>query len=59
VLVTHYPLRGFDAIHVASALDLRDETGVEWTFAGADRRQLEAARAEGLSVLDLAAAPGP
>ena len=28
VLVTHYPLRGFDAIHVASALDLRDETGV-------------------------------
>jgi predicted nucleic acid-binding protein len=55
VLVARYPLRGFDAIHLASALDLRDETGVEWAFAGADRRQLEAARGEGLSVVDLAA----
>jgi predicted nucleic acid-binding protein len=59
VLVAHHPLRGFDAIHLASALDLRDETGVEWTFAGADRRQLEAARAEGLSVIDVAVASAP
>ena len=54
-LVERYPLRGFDAIHVASALGLRKELGVELTFAAADRRQLEAARAEGLTVVNVEA----
>jgi uncharacterized protein len=54
-LVERYPLRDFDAIHVASALGLRKELGVELTFAAADRRQLEAARAEGLTVTNVEA----
>jgi predicted nucleic acid-binding protein len=52
-LVERHPLRGFDAIHLASALGLRKELGVELTFAAADRRQLEAARAEGLTVINV------
>ena len=54
-LVERYPLRGFDAIHVASALGLRKELGVELTFVAADRRQIEAARAEGLTVVNVEA----
>ena len=45
------PLRTFDAVHLASALSVRDGIGV---FVAYDRRLLAAAAAEGLEV----AAPG-
>jgi len=58
-LVERHPLRGFDAIYVASAITFAGDIGVAVTFAGADRRQLEAARAEGLAVADFTATPSP
>lgn len=49
-------LRGFDAIHLAAACALRDaadaEGAVRPAFSSFDRRQLNAARDEGLTVLD-------
>jgi predicted nucleic acid-binding protein len=50
-LCERYPLRGADAVHLASALLLHEE-GLEVTFACSDRRLLEAAAAEGLSLFD-------
>jgi len=50
-LCTRHPLRGADAIHLASALLLRRE-GLETIFACSDGRLLAAAAAEGLSILD-------
>lgn len=47
-----YPLRGADAVHLASALLLKDES-LPVTFVCADQRLLEAASAEGLAILDL------
>lgn len=55
-LLERHPLRGFDAIHVASAISLRKELDIEVTLAAADRRQLDAAVAEGLEVVDVSAA---
>jgi predicted nucleic acid-binding protein len=49
-LVDRYPLRGFDAIHLASALALRARLGDDVTFCAADRRLNAAAAAEGLRV---------
>jgi predicted nucleic acid-binding protein len=48
-------LRGFDAIHVASALELKKRLHEPMTFAAADRPLLRAARAEGLAPLDVEA----
>lgn len=45
------PLRGADALHLASAL-LLQEGGLEVTFACSDRTLLKAAAAEGLAVFD-------
>jgi predicted nucleic acid-binding protein len=50
-LIRRHPLRGFDAVHLASALSLARWLGEEITFAAADDRLLHAARAEGLAVL--------
>ena len=51
-LMTRHPLRTLDAIHVAAALELADEVGLESVdFVSFDRRQREAALAEGLRVL--------
>jgi uncharacterized protein len=50
-LCLRHPLRGADAVHLASALLLHEE-GLEVTFACSDRRLLEAAAAEGLGTLD-------
>jgi predicted nucleic acid-binding protein len=52
-LCERHGLRGADAIHLASALTLRREVTRKFRFASADRRQLSAARAEGLRVIDL------
>lgn len=43
-------LRGFDAIHLASALTLKRELGEDVTFSSADSRLTAGASAEGLLV---------
>jgi predicted nucleic acid-binding protein len=52
-LIRRYPLRGFDAIHLASALILQTNLGEPITFAGADERQLQAAAQEKLAALNV------
>lgn len=49
-LLTRHPLRGADAIHLASAVCLRELVQAEVTFACADRVLVTAARAEGLGI---------
>jgi len=49
-LVERHPLRGFDAIHLASALTLRQQLDEPVTFSAWDAHLLDAARAEGLAV---------
>jgi hypothetical protein len=51
-LVLEYPLRGFDAVHLAAALLLRDETRAEILFACYDDALTLAAKTSGLAVLD-------
>jgi uncharacterized protein len=50
-LCERHPIRGADAVHLASALLLHEE-GLEVTFACSDRRLLDAAAAEGLVIFD-------
>ena len=50
-LCRRHPLRGADALHLASAMMLV-EREVDVTFASSDRRQLEAATAEGIATYD-------
>lgn len=50
-LCSRHPLRGADALQLASALLLRQE-GLEVTFSCSDHRLLEAAAGEGLAVFD-------
>lgn len=45
-----YPIRGFDAIHLASAKQVRDQSSEEVFFSTADRRLRDAAVAEDFSV---------
>jgi predicted nucleic acid-binding protein len=47
-LVERFPLRGFDAIHLASALLLNKRTRLDVSFSCFDERLEEAAQAEGL-----------
>ena len=47
-LVEKYPLRGFDAIHLASILILNKEAGMEVLFACFDQKLNQAAKKEGL-----------
>jgi len=42
-----HPIRGFDAIHLASAIALREQVSSDVRFASADRRLGGAATAEG------------
>ncbi len=58
-LVQRHPLRGFDAIHLASALRIQSSLGEEITFAAADNRLLRASEAEGLNPLNPEAGPRP
>jgi predicted nucleic acid-binding protein len=55
-LIQRHPLRGFDAIHLASALSLRDALGEPMMFAAADARLLRAADGEQLQVIDVESA---
>ena len=50
-LIERHPLRGFDAVHLASALSLKNALGKDITFATADARLLRAAKAENLGIL--------
>jgi predicted nucleic acid-binding protein len=54
-LIRRHPLRGFDAIHLASALSLKTALGEDVTFAAADERLLRAAKAERLRPLNVEA----
>jgi len=56
-LCGRHPLRGADAVHLASALLLREE-GLEVVFACSDRNLLGAAAAERLVTFDPASEPG-
>lgn len=49
-LAERYPLRGFDAIHLASALLLKSRTRSTVSFSCFDERLKKAAQAEGLVV---------
>jgi len=50
-LCESHPLRGADAVHLASALLLQEE-GLETVFACSDHRLLEAAATEGLATFN-------
>ena len=56
-LIRRHPLRGFDAIHLASALRLQSDLGLALTFAAADGKLLKAAAAERLAVINVEAPP--
>lgn len=58
-LIQRHPLKGFDAIHLASALSLKRALGEEMTFAAADERLLRAAKAERLRPLNVETAQAP
>lgn len=52
-LVQRHALRGFDAIHLASAVRLKDSLGEEVRFVAADERLLQAAARERLPVVNV------
>lgn len=54
-LAERHGLRGFDAIHLASALWLKSVYSGELLFAAFDRRLVEAAQGVGLAIADRAA----
>jgi len=54
-LVSRNPLRGFDAIHLATALRARDQLGEKIQFVAADARLLAAAASEELESVDVRA----
>ena len=58
-LIQRHPLRGFDAVHLASALSLKEALGEVITFAAADGRLLGAARSEKLEALNVETASAP
>ena len=51
-LIRRHPLRGFDAVHLASAVFLGRQLGEEVTFFAADARLLRAAAREGLGAVN-------
>jgi len=55
-LIQRHPLKGFDAIHLATALELKEALGQQIAFAGADERQLQAAALENLTTLNVESA---
>ncbi len=55
-LIRQHPLRGFDAIHLASALSVKRAVGEDLTFGAAAVRLLRAAESEGLTSINVEAA---
>jgi predicted nucleic acid-binding protein len=54
-LVRRHPLRGFDAVHLASAIIVGSELGEPVQFVASDHRLLAAAKGEGLPIVDVRA----
>jgi predicted nucleic acid-binding protein len=52
-LIQRHPLRGFDAVHLASAVYLQKALGDPISFVAADKRLLEAAHQESLATVDV------
>jgi predicted nucleic acid-binding protein len=52
-LIRRHGLRGFDAIHLASALNLKSELEENMTFVAADERLLRTASTERLQILNV------
>jgi predicted nucleic acid-binding protein len=52
-LTQRHPLRGFDAIHLASAIRLQQQLGEPMQFVASDQRLLAAAKSEGLATVDV------
>jgi hypothetical protein len=52
-LVLRHPLRGFDAIHLGSALVLQEQLGEAIQMVASDERLLVAGGKEGLATLDV------
>jgi predicted nucleic acid-binding protein len=52
-LIRRHGLRGFDAVHLASALTLKNAIDESVAFAAADRRLLRAADGEGLTAINV------
>ena len=50
-LISRYPLRGFNAIHLASALIVHERLPEEYLFACFDKKLLQAAQMAGLKTL--------
>ena len=50
-LVSRFPLRGFDAIHLASALIVQETLQEEFLFACFDQKLLQAAQSAGLQTI--------
>ena len=50
-MVSRFPLRGFDAIHIASALIVHDRLTEEFLFACYDKKLLQAAHMAGLKTI--------
>lgn len=51
-LIRRHPLRGYDAVHLASALSLKVALDEEMTFVAADECLLRAAKAEQFGILN-------
>lgn len=58
-LIQRHALRGFDAIHLASALSLKARLEEEFTFIASDERLLRTAAAEQLQTLNVEKASTP
>jgi predicted nucleic acid-binding protein len=52
-LIRQHPLRGFDAIHLASAVSVKRVLGEDLAFGAADARLLRAAKSEGLTAVNV------
>ncbi len=52
-LIQRHSLKGFDAVHLASALCLKTALGEEMRFAAADKNLLKAAQAERLDAVNV------
>ncbi|MGH7854952.1 MAG: type II toxin-antitoxin system VapC family toxin [Candidatus Binatia bacterium] len=52
-LIQRHPLKGFDAVHLGSALCLRAALGEEMSFAAADKNLLRAAQIEKFDTINV------
>ena len=52
-LIQRHPLRGFDAVHLASALRLKAAIAEEMRFVAADKNLLKAAQSEMLDAINV------